>query len=387
MSEIRVLVYVQHLLGIGHLKRAAAIARALAESGCTTRLVSGGTPVTGIELGSATLRQLPPLHATADFTDLLDENCHTIDAPFKASRRDLLLNIWQEFRPDVLITELFPFGRRQMRFELLPLLEAALSSTQPPVVLASIRDILQQNRKPQRVREALAWFDHYYRGVLVHADPDVVRLDESLPAVIDITDRIHYTGYVVDGKTATIDGQLADHGEVIVSAGGGAVGERLMRVALAAKPLTIYRDRAWRLLAGHKMPEVEFESLQRRAGPGVVVERARRDFPALLASSVLSISQCGYNTMTDIVGAGTRAVVVPFAGDGETEQTMRARIWAARGVVTIVAEHDLSAASLAAAVNHAVTLPPYDASDIDLEGAATTAKIVRNWVQQARPGA
>ena len=41
----RVFFYVQHLLGIGHLRRAATLARAMAAGGFDVLLVSGGAPM------------------------------------------------------------------------------------------------------------------------------------------------------------------------------------------------------------------------------------------------------------------------------------------------------------------------------------------------------
>ena len=38
--------------------------------------------------------------------------------------------------------------------------------------------------------------------------------------------------------------------EVVVSAGGGAVGAGLLEAAIRAKPLSALRDRTWRVLAG-----------------------------------------------------------------------------------------------------------------------------------------
>ena len=376
MSALRVLLYVQHLLGIGHLKRAATISRALAEGGSETILVSGGAAVAKVDIGAAALHQLPPVRATEDFSALVDENGHEIDDAFKSARRDQLLKLSQTFRPEILITELFPFGRRQMRFELLPLLEEARSAERPPLILASVRDILQQGRKPQRIQEAMQWFNRYYDHLLVHADPHVVSLDESLPAVTEITDRTHYTGYVVDGEAVPTNRADGGGDEVVVSAGGGAVGETLLRTAIAAKSGTVYRDLTWRFLAGHNMPNSEFDSIRAKAGAGIVVERARTDFPALLASSALSISQCGYNTMMELLNAGIRAVVVPFAGDGETEQSTRAQIWAVRGGVTVLAQDELSPATLARAVNEAAEGPICDSSAIDLNGARHTAELV-----------
>ena len=45
MSDARVLLYVQHLLGIGHLKRAMTLARALAAEGLEVTVASGGFEV------------------------------------------------------------------------------------------------------------------------------------------------------------------------------------------------------------------------------------------------------------------------------------------------------------------------------------------------------
>ena len=45
MSKRRAFFYVQHLLGIGHLKRAVTIARSMAAAGLEVTLASGGLPV------------------------------------------------------------------------------------------------------------------------------------------------------------------------------------------------------------------------------------------------------------------------------------------------------------------------------------------------------
>ena len=372
------MVYVQHLLGIGHLMRAVTISRALAESGCETVLVSGGMPVPNMNLGSARLQQLAPVRASEDFAQLLDERGDAIDDHFKSTRRDQLAECWRAAQPDVLVTELFPFGRRQMRYELVPLLKAAAESPNPPIVVASVRDILQ-NRVPARVHEGMQWFERYYDYLVVHADSEVVKLEASVPAVIGITDRIHYTGYVVDNGPALSAGTRADSGEVVVSAGGGAVGETLLRAAIGARPQTIYRNHTWRLLAGRNMTQHAFDRLWNEASSGVIIERVRSDFAALLAAGVVSISQCGYNTMMDVLRAGIRAVVVPFAGDGETEQTMRANIWAARGGLSVVSEDDLSPATLAAAVNQTAALQPTDISGLNFDGAGNTTAFIKDW--------
>ncbi len=80
------------------------------------------------------------------------------------------------------------------------------------------------------------------------------------------------------------------------------------------------------------------------------MEPNRPDFRALLGHAALSVSQAGYNTALDVLAAGVRAIFVPFAAHDETEQTDRARALAARGLATVIAEHELTAERLAATV-------------------------------------
>ncbi|MFY8153673.1 MAG: glycosyl transferase, partial [Hyphomicrobiales bacterium] len=57
----RVLIAVTHLLGSGHLVRAAQLARALAESGFAVTLASGGMPLRDMAGEAFAFVQLPPV--------------------------------------------------------------------------------------------------------------------------------------------------------------------------------------------------------------------------------------------------------------------------------------------------------------------------------------
>lgn len=367
----RILFWVQHLLGIGHLKRAATLARALAAGGFRVTVVSGGQAVPGLDTGAAELVQLPPVRAAdQSFKVLLDDGGREIDEAFRNARRDALLATFARLRPDIVLTELFPFGRRQLRFELLPLLEAAQAATPRPAVACSVRDILVEPDKPGRADEMLALVQRCYDLVLVHGDPALIPFDRTFAPAGRIRDRIRYTGYVVDPPPE--DQGEAGRGEVIVSAGGGAISEPLLRAAMAARPLTRLNRATWRLLAGPALPQDAFDALRADAPDGVAVERARPDFPALLANCALSISQGGYNTVMDILAAGTRAVICPYAGGHETEQTLRAELLAARGALQVVPEAGLSPERIARAAEAALDGPRTDAAGLDTGGSAAS---------------
>jgi predicted glycosyltransferase len=381
LSASRIFIYVQHLLGIGHLKRAALLARAMAAQGLQVTLASGGPAVLGMALDGVDFVQLPPVSAAdLSFKALVDEHGRAVDEAWKRKRAAALLEAWRAAAPQVLLLELYPFGRRQMRFELLPLLEAADAAPRRPSIVCSVRDILGGQRSRERQAETLALVERYFDHVLVHGDPGVIAFERTFPDAARFAARIEYTGYVVDSGPS---GGNAGRAEVIVSVGGGAVGARLLETAIRARPLCALRDRSWRILAGGNLPDEDFRKLAACAS-GVELERSRPDFTTLLMNCELSISQAGYNTLLETVQARARAVVVPFAGGSETEQTLRATCFAERGLLEVLQETALSPPALAAAIDRAARRPRPSPGAIDLDGARKSAALVARWAAEGR---
>jgi len=380
----RIFFYVQHLLGIGHLKRAAVIARALSRHGFAVDFVSGGAPVDDLDLAGGRLVQLPPaLSADAQFSAIHDGRGKPIDDLWRANRRRLLLDAFEARRPDLLLVEMFPFGRRQFAFELEPLMAAAHARAVP--VAVSLRDILVAKNKPSRVAETLALVNRDVSAVLVHGDPTVVRLDATFPQASEIVPPVVYTGYVAE-TPVTSTRPVAEGTEILVSAGGGAVGGPLLRAALAARPATKVAGAPWRLIAGPNFPAGDYAKMRGNLPAGVSLERFRGDFPQLMAASQLSISQAGYNTVMDILSGGVRALVLPFAEGAESEQTLRARLLAARGLLSVIepaAGEPLDPAALAAAIDAALDRPRPARGDIDLDGANASARYLGQMLGHA----
>lgn len=373
----RVFFYVQHLLGIGHLRRASTLARAMVAGGLDVLVVSGGAPVPDLDLGGARFHQLPPVRAAdARLKELSHLDGTALDEAFRTRRTRVLLDLFESEEPDILLTEQFPFGRTQLRFELMPLLEAAEARAPAPWIVSSIRDVLRRSASPARIDEMVATFEAF-DTVLIHADPALVRLDDSFPGWPDIQDRALYTGYVAENGSDRSPRSSIGKGEVVVSAGGGAVGAPLLHAAIAARPLTSLADRKWRILVGPNVPETDRAALAEAVTAGIVVEPARADFVDLLANAALSISQAGYNTVVETLCHADRAVLVPFGTARETEQADRARVLVDRGMVAAVPPGALTPQTLAAAVARAWSgpsirnFPPVDARG----GPATVAAL------------
>jgi predicted glycosyltransferase len=368
---MRVLIVVTHLLGVGHLTRAAAIARAFARAGHSVTLASGGMPARIEPCDRLRLLQLPPVRIVGtDFRTLLDEDGNSVDAERLRARGAALRDAIAAERPDVVITELFPFGRRILADEFMATIEAARALSPRPLILASVRDILVAPEKAGRVDEAHERVAALYDGVLVHGDPALVPLEASWPVDERIRSLLYYTGFVGDDRLVP---PPPPSGEILVSGGGSAASLPLLDAATGAARLVL--GHSWRILAGAGVPQDAFEQLRAQAPENAIVERARLDFPALLAACAVSVSQAGYNTVLDVLGAGCRAVFVPFEGGRETEQRLRADRLAQGGAARVIGETELDAPRLAEAVARALADPRPQGPPIARDGAARTVAI------------
>ena len=169
---------------------------------------------------------------------------------------------------------------------------------------------------------------------------------------------------------------------MLVSAGGSATGLQILKTAIAARPLSSLNNLRWRILFSPSIDVSQFRELERLAGEWITVERNRPDFSGLVKRARLSISQAGYNTITDILNSDTAAVVIPYAEADEVEQTLRAEILQRCGRLIVLHQADLSAAALASAIEQACTFNV--PLEVDLAGAANSVVLISQWLDNAR---
>jgi predicted glycosyltransferase len=377
----RVLLHVQHLLGIGHVQRSRRIAEALVERGVAVTMVQGGPSRPEIGgAGGIDLVQLPPIRARDATFALVDEIGAPVGDALRATRRQRLLTASAEAKPDAVVIEGFPFARRAFRFELDALIAAARDAGVP--VICSVRDIPTVRVDPARLASIVARVRDDFATVLVHGDAAFIPFDVAFPAAPEIADRLHYTGYVSSATPGCGEGrgEAGDGGgEILISVGGGGAGRALVTAALEARRQGCLAAQPWRILAGASLTDVELSAAQCDAPPGIVIERFRADFATLLRRCHVSVSQAGYNTVLDVLAARTRAVLVPFAAERETEQLIRAEYLAARGAAVVLRESDLTPATLAAAIDRAAAFEPRPIA-LDTDGARRSAALIAGLI-------
>ena len=380
MKPPNIFLYVQNLLGIGHLRRAAAISRALTEIGLEVNFVSGGIPIPNLNVGRAKFHQLPPVRSLdRNFKVLVDETGREIDDNWRQNRCSKLLNLFEETKPSMILTELFPFGRRQFRFELMPLLDRAQEAKWKPQIVASMRDILVTKSRHDRNMEISRTLTAYYDKVLVHGDKQIITLEETFPLSQEITHLVEYTGYVLNPSISDSK-ETVGSGEVVVSFGGGAVGSDTLTKLFKIRREKLMDDTRWRFIVGPHMPEEILHEVKRSPIENTIIERMRPDLPSLINRARLSISQAGYNTVAEVLSSNTPAILVPFEGGDETEQRIRADLLAKRGAVEVVYEDKLDSQTLTKAITRALKDQTKTDLKIDLKGAERTAKILSKMI-------
>lgn len=380
------LFYCQHSLGMGHLVRSLALAAGFTERFRVLFLNGGPLPVRLKIPDGVEVVNLPPLGLAADGQLVSRDRRRTVERA-QLLRRNIILETYQWLRPQVLFVELFPFGRKKFANELLPLLAAARQERAPrPLICCSLRDILVGKKSQQQKHDerAIEIANEYFDAVMVHSDPTFARLEESLLSYANLRAAVHYTGFVQAGKASSGRDAAQKDKQILISAGGGLVGEALFRAAIAAYLLLKdNEDVQMKIIAGPFLPEQTWAALRAAAQeqPGLSLKRFVPDLCAEMRSSVASVSQGGYNTTLDILRAGVRALIVPFADGAEDEQIKRARRLEERGAIRVLEQRDLSASRLAAEIRELLHFSPQKLH-LDLNGACNTARLVESLIGQ-----
>lgn len=384
----RLLFYCQHVLGMGHFMRSAALVQGLAQE-FQICFLNGGEIIPGFSFPPGVeVVNLPAIKSDEAFAQIESADGEDL-AVVKQRRVAQILATFERWQPDVVVIELYPFGRKKFSFELLPLLARIRLTSPKTQVVCSLRDILVSRPDPGSYETQVCdILNRYFDRLLIHADPHFQRLEESFGSVAKIKIPIDYTGYVAqsEGEQSTEDS--VDGGEeialqeelplILASIGGGRVGYELLATTVEASAL-LHASWPHQLLvfAGPYMADEQFARLQSMAAqqPHIIVSRYTTRFLAYMGRATLSISMAGYNTCVNVLTTGVRALLLPFTGGDNNEQMMRANKLAEGGVVTVLQPDDLQPQRLQEIIVQALGAQPATGI-LSTDGVAQTRAIL-----------
>jgi len=378
---MKVVIYCQHVLGVGHFFRTLEIARAM--NSCQVILVTGGGNIDVMFPRHIRHVGLPGLMMDSNFNGLYSVNPQKKVEAVKRARQKLLLDLIKKEQPDFFFIELYPFGRRAFRFELIPVLDFIVQNRRMKCkVVCSLRDILVEKKDIAKYeRRVIDTLNQYFDAVLVHSDPKLIRLDSTFSRLEKINIPIVYTGFVTPVpdlekvQAFRQNAGLNKNGTLIVaSAGGGNVGAPLLKAIIQAyQHLSENENIMLNVYTGPYMAEEDKVELHSFSGSRIKIEEFTNDFVSLLSAADLCVSMAGYNTCMNIIAANVSAVVWPF--DQNREQRIRAEKIAQFVPMMILEDKDLMIPAFTSILENCLGMQKKNLkSGLNIQGAFNTAK-------------
>ena len=374
--------YCQHILGMGHLIRSIEIVKGLIPD-FQICFINGGQVIPEFEFPSEIeVINIPAVKTDSEFNELrpVDDSLTMEEA--ETIRTNMLLDTCDRFQPDILIIELFPFGRRRFSFELIPLMEKA--KAMGTKIVSSVRDIVVTKQNQQRHEEKVCrLINKYFDLLLIHGDPNFVKLDLSFSRINDLTCPVHYTGYVAqplpDKRTI-----ILDEPTILVSVGGGRFGHDLLEcIANAAPILKEQIPHHIQVFTGAFSPDEVLTKLQNLTKDldNITCDRYTINLLDYMQQADLSIGMGGYNTTMNILSTGIKAMMMAFQGNNDKEQETRLTKLDSLGRVKMIQPEDLQPEKFARQIINYLEQTPSKLT-LDLNGVANTRYCLQQLISK-----
>jgi predicted glycosyltransferase len=373
----KVMFYCQHILGMGHLIRSVEIVRGLIPD-FKICFINGGQVIPEFEFPpEIEVVNIPAVKTDSEFQKLAPVDDNLTMSAVEIIRTNMLLSVCDRFQPDILIIELFPFGRRRFSFELIPLMEKA--KAMGTKIVSSVRDIVVTKQDQQRHEEKVCrLINKYFDLLLIHGDPNFIKLNLSFSRIDDLNCPVHYTGYVVQPipQPQPINKQPL----ILVTVGGGRFGHDLLECVAHTAP--ILQDKIphhIQVFTGAFSPNEVLVKLQQitKNLDNITVERYTPNLLNYMQQADLSIGMGGYNTTMNILSTGVKAMMMAFQGNNDKEQETRLKKLDSLGRVKMIQPEDLQSEKFAKDIVSYLKQNPSQLT-LNLNGVENTS----NYLQQ-----
>jgi predicted glycosyltransferase len=394
---MRALFYSHDTLGLGHIRRCLALATSLTQriDDLSVLIVTGSSAASSFALPpNVDLLKIPGLRKVENGR-YVSRALHAEASDVRALREGLMRETMRVLEPEILYVDKDPLGPLGELEVILRENAEARAMGRGAITLLGLRDILDDPaivREEWTARGTVEAIDHYYDRVLVYGMQDLYDLGAEYKLPPAVTAKTSYLGYIDPRERDQLERWTAtQHGhtqKIVVTAGGGEDGFQIFSTYLrAARHLEVQHSIESTLVLGPDFPESSVELLELLASElthRTFIVRFAEEMSYYLQNADLVVSMAGYNTMSEVLAYGKRAVVVPRVKP-RIEQLLRAERLARRGLVSFVHPDQLSDQALADAVSRGLSQTLTRAADgaIDLSGLERTAAIVSEMLPHA----
>ncbi len=374
-------LYCNYVYGIGHLIRSLELSKGLTKD-YNVYLLTGGEPVPNLEIcDSIKFIQLPALFKKEKDVELTPVDLDiTLSECF--TRRKLLIDQWvKDIKPDVIITEHFPFGLLFEK-ESLHLINSAKEYNQNLKLVCSVREVIESPKGGPNDEKVCHILNRNFDLLLVHGDERIIPISRSFPNLHNIQIPVIHTGYIVSKKSAETV-QNADRPILLASVAGGRLGTELLEAVIESHKKLVtevphqviiftgaFQDQAMEDLI--KESTVENHNIQ-------ILKFDRNRYLHYLSFAEVVISLGGYNSTLESIYLKKKVLIYnrDFAGNNR-EQNLRIRSLEDKGCLKTFTAEDLSNGRLLKLILSAFNSKNDLVHEIDFDGVEKSREQITN---------
>ena len=268
-------------------------------------------------------------------------------------RSEIILATAKNYQPDLVLVDKKPSGIQGELDSTINYLKSNFPATKLVLLLRDILDApdktIQQWQQEGYYQKVESLFDR----LLVVGMPEIFDLCREYQFNLAITSKVRFCGYLRKESglknRRTIRQELGIKPEeklVLVTPGGGEDGYSLINnylTGLAHNKERYHQEKIRSLIfCGAEMPPEQQQKIyqQARKYSNVTVLEFTNDLMSYVNTADAVICMCGYNTITEVMQKGKRAIVVPRIKPGQ-EQLIRAQSLAKAGLIQMIHPEDL----------------------------------------------
>jgi predicted glycosyltransferase len=391
-ARLRVAIYSPGLIGLGHIRRNAAIAQALRSAlGPVIVMIAEARQVGALPMLSGVDCVTLPAHRPGAAADECPRFLDISNRDLVALRTAVIGTAFESFEPDALIVDHLPLGTAD---ELRRPLQRLRKRGNTCCVLG-VRDVPPAPKNA----ECHAWPDRataaaireYFDAVWVYGDPAVYDPVHESSGFPRITVPVHYTGYLDERARLAL---TTDHGPTpaawpgrlaLCVVGRGHDAEALAQAFLEAE---LPPHCTGLVVTGTTIEEATLRRLRRRARrrPHMNLLERVPDPAPLIRHAERVVAMGGYHTMCEVLSFERHALIVPrFRTAPEHEQWIRATRMRDLGLVDVLDPRQVSPSALSDWLSRELGPPPESRRLIDFGGLTRIPKLLGELLGTTEP--
>ncbi|MCS4432857.1 glycosyltransferase family protein [Aquiflexum gelatinilyticum] len=372
----KILLHCQYVYGIGHLVRAVELARGLSNH-FQIFILNGGEAVPNFDIPeNLKIIQMPAIYKEENSDSLLSvDPSINIEQCFK-SRKKIITQSVEEIKPDILITEHFPFGLL-FENEVLELIDKVKIENPKAKIVSSVRDIIESKGGGKRDDYVCELINKWYDLVLVHGDGNFAGLSKSFSKTEMIKIPVIQTGYIT--REIPKVKNVKKPPLILASVAAGRMGNELLD-SLIDSHLRIKEKKRHNLVLFSGAFQKDFKKQQEKVislkSKGIEIHLFdSRKYLKYLSNASLVISLGGYNSIIESVSAKKPMLIYQrgFSG-GNEEQNMRIQLFQKNGNLDILKSDDLNSETLSLRILNAINNPKAPDCELNLNGVYNSSQ-------------